>query len=70
MAWVEDVGGDDGASTPLFFKAGGTDGFNSVIAVYPAKDLTVFISASRPKSNIPKLGVALARQLGAQMASQ
>ena len=63
MAWMENVGDADGGQRPVFLKAGGTDGFNSVIVVNPAKDLAIFIAASRPKSNIPKLGVELSRQL-------
>lgn len=63
MAWVENSGDADEGQRPVYLKDGGTDGFNSVIVVNPGKDLAVFIAANRPMSGIPRLGVALSRQI-------
>ncbi len=63
MAWVQNPGDDEEGTRPVYLKDGGTDGFNSVIVVNPGKDLAVFISANRPDSGIPRLGVALARHI-------
>lgn len=63
MAWVEDVGDPEAGQRPVFYKAGGTDGFNSVIVINPGKDLAVFVAASRPKSGVPRLGIQLSRQI-------
>ncbi|WP_187371360.1 serine hydrolase domain-containing protein [Methylobacterium oryzihabitans] len=63
MAWQVETGDPEAGQHPVFMKAGGTDGFNSVIAVNPSKDLAIFIGASRAQSGIPRLGVMLARQI-------
>lgn len=63
MAWIEDAGDPDAGQHPLYLKTGGTDGFNSVIVVNPVKDLAIFMAASRPRSNMLRLGVQLSRQL-------
>ncbi|MEH3148570.1 MAG: serine hydrolase [Methylobacterium frigidaeris] len=63
MAWQVESGDPAAGQHPVYLKAGGTDGFNSVIVVNPSKDLAIFIAASRAGTGIPRLGVLLARQL-------
>ena len=63
MAWIEHPGDEEEGTRPVYLKDGGTDGFNSVIVINPAKDLAVFISANRADSGIPRLGVALSRHI-------
>lgn len=63
MAWIEDAGDPAEGQRPVFLKTGGTDGFNSVLVINPGKDLVVFIAASRPKSGVQRLGVALSRHI-------
>ncbi|MGU3538446.1 serine hydrolase domain-containing protein [Methylobacterium sp. A54F] len=63
LAWIEEPGDAEAGQRPVFLKVGGTDGFNSVLVVNPGKDLVVFIAASRPRSGVPRLGVALSRQI-------
>ena len=63
MAWIENLGDEEDGTRPVYLKAGGTDGFNSVIVINPGKDLAVFISADRPFSGIPRLGVLLSRHI-------
>lgn len=63
MAWIEEDGDPDAGQRPVFLKAGGTDGFNSVIVVNPGKNLAIFVAASHPKADAPRLGVRLSRQI-------
>jgi hypothetical protein len=62
MAWVENIGEADEGQRPVFLKVGGTDGFNSVIVINEGKNLAIFIAGSKP-SGVPRLGVALSRQI-------
>lgn len=63
MAWVEDAGNPAAGQHPLFLKDGGTDGFNSVLVVNPAKTLAIFLCGNRPALGIPHLGTVLSRRI-------
>jgi hypothetical protein len=63
MAWVDNLGNPAEGARPIFLKAGGTDGFNSVIVINPGKDLAIFIAGNRPNAGIPHLGVELSRHV-------
>ncbi len=63
MAWAQNLGDPAEGARPVFFKAGGTDGFNSVIVINPWKDLAIFIAGNRANAGIPRLGVELSRHV-------
>lgn len=61
MAWNMEPSDPAENTRPVWFKAGGTDGFNTVLVVNPAKDLVVFVAANKAQTHIPQLGVRLSR---------
>lgn len=63
MAWAESPGDPAEGTRPLYYKDGGTDGFNSVIVVNPGKDLVIFIAADKADVGIQRLGTELSRQI-------
>lgn len=63
MAWVNNMGNGNPNLHPVIVKNGGTDGFGTVIAVNPTKDLAVFIAVNQAGANPTPKGVEIARHL-------
>jgi CubicO group peptidase (beta-lactamase class C family) len=63
MAWVNNMGDGTPNLKPVILKNGGTDGFGTVIAINPAKDLAVFIAVNQAGANPAGKGVEIVRHL-------
>jgi len=63
MAWVNNMGNGNPNLHPVIVKNGGTDGFGTVIAINPTKDLAVFIAVNQSGANPTPKGVEIARHL-------
>ena len=63
MAWVNNLGNGGPNLHPVIVKNGGTDGFGTVIAINPTKDLAVFIAVNQSGANPTPKGVEIVRHL-------
>jgi CubicO group peptidase (beta-lactamase class C family) len=63
MAWAVHPGDPQQGTHTIIVKDGGTDGFNSVIAINPSKDLAVFVAANQSRSGIPDAGIRIVREI-------
>jgi CubicO group peptidase (beta-lactamase class C family) len=63
MAWVNNMGNGSPNLHPVIVKNGGTDGFGTVIAINPTKDLAVFTAVNQSGANPTPKGVEIARHL-------
>jgi CubicO group peptidase (beta-lactamase class C family) len=63
MAWVNNMGNGNPNLKPVILKNGGTDGFGTVIAINPTKDLALFIAVNQAGANPAGKGVEIVRHL-------
>jgi CubicO group peptidase (beta-lactamase class C family) len=63
MAWVNNLGGGNPNLHPVIVKNGGTSGFGTVIAIYPAKNAAIFIGMNQVGANPAATAVEILRHL-------
>ena len=63
MAWVNNMGNGNPNLRPVILKNGGTDGFGTVIAINPTKDLAVFVAVNQAGANPTPKGVEIVRHI-------